>query len=424
MSKQPLALGIDIGTSGVRAAVLSLDGQEQAYSEAAMSEFGEDRRDPSIWRAALAAALERLFAKVDASRIEALSVDGTSGTVMALDADGAPIGGGLMYNDAVDDPAIPTAIAEIAPRESAAHGASSGLARAIALQSRPGTVRIAHQADWIAELIAGAPLGSDESNALKTGYDPIARMWPDWLDATPMRRELLPRVAPAGTQTGTASGAFGVPKGAAIVAGCTDGCASFLATGASEPGDGVTALGSTLTIKLLSDKPVFAPEYGIYSHRIEDMWLPGGASNSGGAALAAIFSADELSALSLQIDPSAPSGFDYYPLPGVGERFPLNAPDMQPRIKPRPDDDAAYLHGLLEGVANIEALGYRRLSELGAPPLKTVRSVGGGAANETWTQIRTRALGVETAPPLSTNAAAGVARLALRRLQDVEKTTV
>ena len=44
-----------------------------------------------------------------------------------------------------------------------------------------------------------------------------------------------------------------------VVAGTTDGCASFLATGAATPGEGVTALGSSLTIKLLSDTPVFAP---------------------------------------------------------------------------------------------------------------------------------------------------------------------
>jgi hypothetical protein len=36
---------------------------------------------------------------------------------------------------------------------------------------------------------------------------------------------------------------------------------------------------------------------------------------------------------------------------------------------------------MLEGIAGIEALGYRRLKELGAPALRSVRSVGGGARN-------------------------------------------
>ena len=77
----------------------------------------------------------------------------------------------------------------------------------------------------------------------------------------------------------------------AVVAGTTDGCAAFLASGASEAGDGVTSLGTTLTLKLLSATPVFAPQFGVYSHRIGDQWLAGGASNSGGGVLASLFSA-------------------------------------------------------------------------------------------------------------------------------------
>jgi len=80
---------------------------------------------------------------------------------------------------------------------------------------------------------------------------------------------------------------------------------------------------------------------------------------------------------------------------------------------PRPDSDADYLKAMLEGIAAIEALGYRRLAELGAPRLTSVRSVGGGAANPAWTAIRQRKLGVAFLAALSDQAAAGTARLAL-----------
>lgn len=416
MTAGGFALGVDIGTGGVRAALIDRAGDVSAEAAAEMAEFGANRRAPSIWRAALVAALERLGAKADLGRVEAIAVDGTSGTVLALDAGGAPIGDALMYNDAIEDEAIPAAIAAAGPRESAAHGASSALARAIALQTRPGAARIVHQADWIAELIRGAPGPSDASNALKTGYDAVAGRWPDWLDQTPLNRALLPEVVAVGAETGRCAGAFGLPAGAKLVAGASDGCASFLATGAAAPGEGVTALGTTLTIKLLSDKPIFAPEYGIYSHRIGDVWLAGGASNTGGGALASVFSPDRIEALSATIDPTRPSGLDYYPLPARGERFPTADPALAPRMSPRPENDALYLHGLLEGIARIEADGYAKLAELGAPPLTRLRTVGGGARNAVWSAIRSRILGAPTAPARSESAAVGVARLAARRL--------
>ena len=46
------------------------------------------------------------------------------------------------------------------------------------------------------------------------------------------------------------------------------------------------------------------------------------------------------------LDPSRPSGLDYYPLTRPGERFPVNDPGLQPRLTPRPDDDAAFLQGV------------------------------------------------------------------------------
>lgn len=412
------ALGIDIGTSGIRAAALGADGITRARGDAAMAEFGDDRRDPAIWHRALEAALARLFESVEPDRIGAVAVDGTSGTILGLDGAGDPVSAALMYNDAVTEPEIPAAIAAAAPRDSAAHGPSSALARAIALQDRPGVRRIVHQADWAAALLAGRAVASDESNALKTGYDPVARHWPDWLAETPLRPGLLPDVVPAGSRTGETSGAFGLPRGAALVAGVTDGCASFLATGAARQGDGVTALGTTLTIKLLSNGPVFAPDYGIYSHRIGDLWLAGGASNTGGGVLAAFFPPERIEELSGHIDPLTDSGLDYYPLRAPGERFPVSDPDYPPRLSPRPGDDGLFLHGLLEGIARIEALGYGRLRELGAPALRSLRTVGGGAGNPVWTAMRSRILGVSVAEVADSDACAGVARLAIPHLAD------
>eukprot|EP00854_Cymbomonas_tetramitiformis_P028339 gene28339-35111_t len=51
--------------------------------------------------------------------------------------------------------------------------------------------------------------------------------------------------------------------------------------------------------------------------------------------------------LSEKIDPAVASDLDYYPLMRPGERFPINDPEIAPRLEPRPEDDAKFLHGIL-----------------------------------------------------------------------------
>lgn len=412
-----LVIGLDVGTSGARAVAMAADFAILARCAVPMAEGGADPRQPQTWWNAAAAALDGVLAQVERGRVAALAVDATSGTVLPVDAQGVPLAAPLMYDDKVADAALLARLAPHVPEESAAHGPTSGLAKALHFSAIPGVARIVHQADWLAGQLCGRFDLSDANNALKTGYDPVAGRWPDWIADTGLDVGLLPQVAAPGEPFATVSDAaahrFGLPRQAVVAAGTTDGCASFLATGAGEPGDAVTALGSTLTLKVLSTQPVFAPGYGIYSHRIAGLWLAGGASNSGGRVLARHFDADALARLSRTIDPSTSTGLDYYPLPEPGERFPIMDPDLQPRLEPRPQDDATFLKALLEGIAGIEALGYRRLAELGAPKLRSVRSVGGGGANPAWTAIRARMLGVPLLAPASDEAAAGTARLAL-----------
>jgi sugar (pentulose or hexulose) kinase len=205
---------------------------------------------------------------------------------------------------------------------------------------------------------------------------------------------------------------FGIHPACTIHAGTTDSIAAFIAADVHEPGDAVTSLGTTLVLKLLSTSRVEDAQYGVYSHRYGDLWLAGGASNSGGGALRQFFTDAQLAELSAHINPQLDSPLDYYPLPRTGERFPVNDPALAPRLTPRPENDVAFLHGLLQGLSRIEASGYARLAELGATPLRSVTTCGGGAANLTWQALRTRVLGVPVRAARHAEAATGAARLA------------
>jgi sugar (pentulose or hexulose) kinase len=226
----------------------------------------------------------------------------------------------------------------------------------------------------------------------------------------------LPEVVPPGTAIGEiapeVSAKLDIPRECIVRAGTTDSIAAFIASGAHAPGTAVTSLGSTLVLKLLSTMRVEDARNGIYSHRFGDRWLAGGASNSGGAVLRKYFDDAMLVSLSQQIDPTKNSGLDYYPLLNRGERFPIYDPELAPRLSPRPSDDAQFLHGLLEGIARIEARGYDLLVELGATPVREILTAGGGAKNAVWSRMRERLTGVRVSTQTRSEAAYGAAYLA------------
>ena len=140
----------------------------------------------------------------------------------------------------------------------------------------------------------------------------------------------------------------------------------------------------------------------------------GGASNVGGKILRQHFSDKELIELSEKINPAVPSGLDYYPLTEPGERFPVNDPNLQPRLTPRPDDKVIFLQGILEGIAKVENRCLDLMSEIsGTKPARLFTS-GGGAMNRVFSEIRQRVHGIPTEQSLFSEAAYGSAILALK----------
>lgn len=284
-----------------------------------------------------------------------------------------------------------------------------------------------HQADFLAfHLVSAGSLAtgidgasipsvtSDWHNALKLGFDVGDLRYPDWLlyllvaNDFPVAAEgnAAPLVLPTVVQPGQIIGCvneklkqrFGFHPSCEVVAGTTDSIAAFLAAGVDKPGQAVTSLGSTLAIKLLSENRVDDAARGIYSHRLGDEWLVGGASNVGCAILRQEgYSDEELSTLSAQIDAGEDCNLSYYPLMKPGERFPFNDPSKQPVLDPKPMmtdgvtvDRRAYLQGILQSIARIEKLGFDALEELGASPVREVFTAGGGSKNDMWTSMRSR----------------------------------
>jgi len=409
-----ICIGIDLGTSGCR--VIAIDQHQQivASHQQAISQTGTEQDPKTHWQT-VKQVLSHVIKQCDGLTILAITVDATSGSVMMTNQYGRPLTPMLMYHD---NRALEQSqdISHYAPPESGAQGPTSGLAKLCYFQQQPLQAEslLVHQADWI-NFNLGAPLGiTDENNALKTGYDPIKRCWPQWLTHV-TNTKYLPEVVPVGKKIGQLSKdlcqEFQLTHQPNIIAGTTDSIAAVIATGINEVGQAVTSLGSTLVVKLISEQPVFVAEQGIYSHRLANLWLMGGASNTGGAVLRHFFNDHALEQLSNQIDLAAPT-LDYYPLLTAGERFPVNDPTLKPRLTPRPESDVTFCHSLLQSIANIEQLAYQALEAAGTFAATAVYTVGGGSKNSVWQTIRQQTLKIPVLIPNHTEAAYGSALIA------------
>ncbi|MBE9119936.1 FGGY-family carbohydrate kinase [Tychonema sp. LEGE 07199] len=436
-----LYLGIDFGTTGARSTIIDSQGTIHCETEYT---FANDRQSelPSVWQNALSAVIEQIPPAIR-NQVRAIALDGTSSTVMLCDTDGISVCEPILYNDA-RGAAVTETLRAIAPDNHTVLSATSSLAKLLwwqegGLEAHPTTqfnlcgtgilpvvekLYFLHQADWLAFLLHGKLGISDYHNALKLGFDVDTLCYPDWLiqgiagAATPKLPQVVAPGTPVGEVKDEVRSRFGFPRHCTVCAGTTDSIAAFLASGVNSPGEAVTSLGSTLAVKLLSHTRVDDSRYGIYSHKLGDLWLVGGASNTGGAVLRHFFTDAELADCSTQINPEQESLLDYYPLLKKGDRFPINDPNLAPRLEPRPADSVEFLHGLLESIARIEARGYQLLQELGATPLTKVYTAGGGAKNPVWSAIRKRYLKVPVETPVQTAAAYGVALLAMRSAID------
>ncbi|TYH90198.1 hypothetical protein ES332_A13G034100v1 [Gossypium tomentosum] len=413
-ASERLYLGMDFGTSGARYALIDKQGTIHAEGKREYPNYmKEDSLDWALsWKTTLFSLLEDVPVHLR-PLVSSISLDGTSATTLIIDSKtGEPLARPYLYNESCPD-ALPL-VKSIAPINHTVCSGSSTLCKLVSWwnndDSDKKSTMLLHQADWLLWLLHGQLGVSDYNNALKVGYDPEADSYPDWLLSQPYA-QLLPTVKAPGTSIGHLKGDIRTQFGT------TDSIAAFLAARATKPGKAVTSLGSTLAIKLLSTTRIEDARYGVYSHRLDNKWLVGGASNTGGAVLKENFSDEQLEKLSEHINPMEASPLDYYPLKSVGERFPVANLKMEPRLHPRPESDVEYLHGILESIARIEAKAYMLLKDLGATQVDEVFTAGGGAKNDKWTKIRERVLGLPVSRATQTEAAYGAALLALKGFQ-------
>ncbi|MBA0050990.1 carbohydrate kinase [Streptomyces sp. AJS327] len=428
----PVVAGIDVATAAVRVVCVDAGGRTLATGGAPLpapvrGPGGHSEQDARAWWPAAAAALRQATAALPGGgrEVVAVATSATSGTLVLADTAGEPVAPALMYDDrrAADLNAAAQRLGAGRWRSTGLSvGPTAALGRLVWSLREAGadaarTRTVLHTPDLLGWRLTGGPVATDWSHALKTGYDPAAGEWAtEVFEALDVPPELLPEVRAPGAEVGRVSAAAaaetGLPEGCPVRLGMTDGCAGQLATGAVRPGQFVGVLGTTYVLKGVTAELVTDPAGSFYSHRHPDgWWLPGGASSTGGEALADT-PAERLPALDAEAAARGPARGVSYPLRREGERFPFVSGEARGFTLGGPADEVERHRAALEGVAFLERLALETVEGLGVRVEGPLYAAGGGSRSALWTRVRATVLGRPLQVTEGAETAVGAALLA------------
>lgn len=399
-------IGIDVGTQGVRLALLDLKGNLIGEKEKVfkLTNNSREEQSPLSWWESCLICFKELIKDVihtiNLNDIKAITVTSTSGTVIPIDKSYAPLHNALMYSDQRSKKVSENC--QKAAKENVSKGytgfnSSSGLSKIVWFErmfpnEAKKVFKWIHAADFIIGKLSGVWGVTDYTNALKSGYDLTNNKWPTYLqDKLFVDINLLPQVVSSGRAIGHLDNRLatelGLPNQIIVTSGITDGCASQIASGAMKPGNWNTTIGTTMVIKGVTHKELNDPMDRLYSHRHPSgFWMPGGASNTGADWITDGYYRD-LNELNKEADLLLPTKQLSYPLRQNGERFPFVSPIAR-GFEPNGLSKAMSFTANMEGVAYLERYAYEMIEGLSGEKVKAVFTAGGGSNSDVWLKIR------------------------------------
>jgi len=421
MSAADLFLGLDIGTSGVKALLARADGDVAATGTTPLSlqtpHPGWAEQDPEAWWLASRAAIAALLAKVPGARVAAIGITGQMHSSVFLDHAGAVIRPALLWNDgrtgAECDEITRRAGGESQLRAWVCNPALAGftLPKVLWLRhhepahfARLATVLLPK--DYIRFRLTGviATEPSDASGTLM--FDPARlRRSDEMLDAMDLPRTLLPDVGGSaevlGRVTRDAAEITGLAEGTPVVGGGGDNACGAAGVGVLSPGDAAASWGTSGTVLAPTAEPRVDPlmRAHTFCHVAPDTWyLIGVVLTAGGAWK--WFREQFAPGLDEAEAAGAPAGSDgVIFLPYLqGDRTPHRDPSMRGAFVglSLAHTRAHLARAVTEGVcfAMRDALGI--LGEIGMAPQSLVLT-GGGAASAFVRRLQADIYGVSVA---------------------------
>lgn len=426
---EPLLMGVDLGTSMVKATLFDTEGNALAHTARGVAIHqpapGVAEQDPDeLYGAALACVAELCRrADVEPSRVAAMGFDGQMGGVLAVDQNWQALTPWYVSTlDARYRPHWLALSADAQARVLALAGAEPILAPRIhwwrrtdpALAQQVAKVLIlanyvaGRMADLTAEQAFIDPSYLTWSGLSETGR----RCWsPELLELWGVDEAVLPRIVPAATVIGwlskDAAGRCGLPAGIPLVAGAGDQVAGLVGAGVVAPGQGIDVAGTFPVLAICGEHFLTDTEHGVFQSLAgplgPDHWYF--MTYVAGGGLTHAWFRD-------RIAPGARPGVkppaDFAALDALAAATPPGAegllfvPHMAGRAcPPMPEMRGSWVglgfhhtqahlyRALLESLAYDYALALGVLRE--AVPgldMQAINVIGGGAASTLWTRIK------------------------------------
>lgn len=308
-SRAPLLVGIDIGTTNIKAIAVEPDGQVVAGASLPTPTHiprpGWAYYEPAeIWETTVA-TLRRALGTIDPARVAGVAIASMGEAAVPIDRHGEPTYQAIAWFDRRTQPQADW-LAQTIGKDTlfAISGLALlpifGLCKLLWLKENEPeafarTNRWLHMADYIAFQLSGAQ-ATDYSLASRTlALDLRRRVWDiNLLQTVGIPADILAPLTQSGTAigrvTGEAAGATGLPVGACVAAGGHDHVCGAFGAGVVEPGMVLNSLGTAEALFLPLDAPIMNPQLGREgytqgAHVVPDRYYVLGGLHASGASV-------------------------------------------------------------------------------------------------------------------------------------------